>query len=401
MIQSPKFYINEQSGDDNNDGTQIKPWRTFKNIISNSNIYIVGTFTTELILQDINNVIIIGDNINPMSVVPNPINIDNINNPEEFRNTYVQKIIDNPTPEKVGAPIPNAPGYKIREVKMQNRVYSSKVVSINLTNCNNLIVIGLSVSVSNSLAPLTVKKGIKLTNCKNCIIQNCELYSSKNVENWTADDWNNNEGGLTVLYGSSNKILNNNIYNCGGIQIAGVNSIVSNNFITDFPKDGSGLWSNNNLFINNRVQNSKLVNKNHDDMLQSSVCKNNNIINNVFIAYTDNKAPFYNTSVQAIGCFDGWYNNYLIKDNYVFNDHPIGIWLMGADSCIIDSNTVRICGLAWNKRRTPCILLGPKKTGELSKNNVVINNIAPHLELQTEGGLYKNNYSLDIGKFIN
>ena len=105
--------------------------------------------------------------------------------------------------------------------------------------------------------------------------------------------------------------------------------------------------------------------------------------------------------VRWVGCFDGWYKNYLIKGNHVFIDHPIGIWMQGADGCIIDGNTVRICEKAWNKRRTPCILIGPKKTGETSGGCVVINNIAPHLEYQSNGGIYKNNYSLDIAQFIN
>jgi hypothetical protein len=413
-IMNQTYYINELSGNDINDGSILYPWKTFINIKNNMNIILLNNFTIELNLNNLNNINIQGDTFIPIPVVPSLIDITNINTVDDYRNTYKQNIITNPTKDQVGAPksLNNEP---IRNFTIQDRNYNTKVLSINLNNCNNININGISVSYSyninnvnnvnnvnniNNINNAIIKKGIKLTSCNNCIINNCELFSYKDTTNWTKEDWNNNATGIVILYGKNNKIFNCNIYNCGGIQVSSVNNIISNNFITDFPTDGSGLWGNNNLFINNRVVNSKIVNTNHNDMLQSSVCINNCIINNVFIAYLDNKAPFYNTSVQGIGCFDGWYKNYLIKRNYVFVDHPIGIWLMGADNCIIDSNTLRVCGSVWNKRRSPCILLGPKKSGELSTNNIIINNIAPHFELQTDGGIFKNNYSLDTNTFI-
>ena len=228
------------------------------------------------------------------------------------------------------------------------------------------------------------------------------MYSKKSTVGWDKSDWNNNAAGVVILYGKGNRIMNCNIYNCGGIQVAGTFSIISGNYITDFPTDGSGLWANDNIFANNRVQNSRLVNNNHDDLFQSSVCSRNIILNNIFLAYNDANIDFVNHAVQGFGCFDGWYTDYLIKGNTILNDHPIGLWLMGAKNCIIDGNTIQTLSYNWNPHRSTCLLLGPKKSGELSINNVVINNIAPHFELQVDdGSKYKNNYSSDIKKFIN
>lgn len=402
----PIYYIDELKGLDTNNGDINNPWKTFMNIKSNQKIKLMGIFSAGLNLINLTNTEIMGDLIIPMAVVPNPIIIPqptlNYTDLNLIFNLPSTNIIENPTIDTVGAFKPK--DYNIRTVKIQERNYTVKVYSINLTNCTNIKISGVSVSSSYSSNPLAkeLKAGIKLTSCINCVISNCELFSQKSTISWTEKEWILYSAYVVLLYGKGNRILNCNVYNCGGIQVSSTNCIIAGNFVSDFPTDGSGLWSNNNLFANNRIQNSKVVNTNHNDLFQSSVCVNNYILNNVFIAYTEANAPFYNTAVQGFGCFDGWYKNYLIKGNFIFVDHPIGLWLMGAMNCVIDSNTVRLCGIkAWNKKRTPCILLGTKKSGELSTNNTVINNIAPHLELQEGGGLYKNNWSLDVSKFIN
>ena len=299
------YYINELLGsDDLNNGSINSPFKTFAKIQNNSIIILQGQFNSEfnseLNLANLSNIEIIGDNIIPVSVVPKPIKIPPYTeNYTDLNNTMpTYNISNNPTLETIGAP--TNPTYNIRTFKMP--------IS-NSYNINNI----------------PIKKGIKLTSCINCVIRNCELFSKISTEGWTKEDWNNNAAGVVILYGKGNRIMNCNIYNCGGIQVAGTNCIIANNYITDFPTDGSGLWANNNLFANNRVQNSKVVNNNHNDLFQSSVCVNNFILHNVFIAYTDPNAPFYNTAVQAFGCFDGWYKNYLVKGNIIYNDHPIGL----------------------------------------------------------------------------
>jgi hypothetical protein len=399
----PIFYINEKIGLDTNIGDQKNPWKTFGKIGSNQKIQLIGSFSSGLNLINLSNVEIIGDILNPSPVVPNPINLpeETIHYKELIFNYAPSIPLDNPTMDLVGAQ--KSPTYDIRTIKMEQRNYTVKVFSITLKNCTNVKINGLSVSSSYSSNPTAkeIKLGIRLTNCINCIVTNSELFSQKSTIGWTENDWNLNKVGIVLEYGKANRILNTNVYNCGGIQVSSTNCIIAGNFISDFPTDGSGLWANNNLFANNRVQNSKIVNTNHNDLFQSSVCEKNYILNNVFIAYTDPNVPFYNTAVQGFGCFDGWYKNYLVKNNFIFVDHPIGLWLMGATNCVIDSNTVRLCGKKpWNKRRTPCILLGPKKSGELSTSNTIINNIAPHFELQEGGGFRKNNWSLDLGKFV-
>ena len=61
---------------------------------------------------------------------------------------------------------------------------------------------------------------------------------------------------------------------------------------------------------------------------------------NLFDAnYEDPNQPFRGT-LQGLGCFDGFYIDWVIENNLVVTDHWHGISLCGAVNCRIVNNTV-------------------------------------------------------------
>lgn len=286
---------------------------------------------------------------------------------------------------------------------------STKLAFVYLNNCKNVSICGVSVSSSYyvpiSGVPNIPRKGVTLNACTNCVFKNSELFSAKSTVGWTANDWVTNAQGMVISGGSGgNKILNCNIYNCGGIQLKGAGNLVDSNIIKNFPTDGMGIWANNNVVSNNWIEGSHRVNANHNDLFQSSVSSGWKLINNTFICYSDPKQPFISMDTQGVGCFDGFYNNVYIGFNKVYVDHPIGIWFQGIKDSIIENNIVKLCGSKpLYKSRTPCIFIGNKKSGESSLNNIVRNNTAPHYEFtfnDGSGNIQYNNYSTDTKRII-
>lgn len=279
-----------------------------------------------------------------------------------------------------------------------------KTTFINLSSCKNIKIVNISVSTSYFLPTPTItkpsNKGITLRSCNNCIIDKCELFSERSTLGWTAEQWNINATGILISGGNENKILNSKVMNCGGIQVKGNNNLIDSNFISDFPTDGFGVWASGNIISNNVIQNSHKVNNNHNDLLQCGTSSNNTIIGNTLRAYTDPKQPFIARDVQGLGCFDGWYDNFIVKNNTVIVDHPIGIWFQGVKNSIIDGNIVKICGTKLYNNRTPCIFVDVKKSGDASSNIIVTNNTSPHFELLSGIVKQSNNYASDIKKYI-
>lgn len=341
------YYVNSVSGNDTNVGTDINlPLLTLTKVPNSANVIILNDYIQEIKLSGKKNV-----NITKASTVP-----------------------------------------------------ILKTSFIALSGCSNIKISNVSVSVSyfvpTSILPKASGKGITLGSCESCTIDKCELFSQRSTAGWTPADWVSNAAGILISGGSGNKILGCKVLNCGGIQIKGKNNLVDSNFVSDFPTDGMGIWASGNTVTNNIIQNSHKVNANHNDLLQCGTSSNNTIIGNTLRAYTDPKQPYIARDVQGLGCFDGWYDNFVVRNNTVIVDHPIGIWFQGIKNSVIDGNTVKICGSTLYKSRTPCVFVDVKKSGDASSNITVTNNVAPHFELLSGVVTQSNNYSTDAKKLI-
>lgn len=198
-------------------------------------------------------------------------------------------------------------------------------------------------------------------------------------------------GGFQV-YGNYNTLRGNHIRS-GGILFGfhSNNGLVSGNTLEDFYSDGMHNQGNYGVWENNLVMNSHKINGNHNDLFQSLASVGNVLRGNEFRAYSDpNQADLIApgvSDVQGIGLFDGWYTDWVIENNVVLVDHPIGIWILGAQNCRIKNNTVLRCGqyslfpYLYSPERFPNIRVAAKKSGAASTGNLVMNNAAERFEL--------------------
>ncbi|MCA8946837.1 MAG: hypothetical protein KDB29_11470, partial [Planctomycetes bacterium] len=96
--------------------------------------------------------------------------------------------------------------------------------------------------------------------------------------------------------------------------------------------------------------------------------RGNTIINH------ENPSHPLRTTLQGIGCFDGWFEDWVIENNVVITDHWHGITLLGAKNCRIVNNTV--IDLYTGTPGPSWIQIGHHKTLGPSENCVIRNNLA-------------------------
>ncbi len=190
-----------------------------------------------------------------------------------------------------------------------------------------------------------------------------------------------------------------------GIAVGGPYASIQRNLIDGFSADGLRGLGDYGLFEYNRVQNDTIGDPdddNHDDGFQSwSVGADGQVgtgevtgvtlRGNVFINATDPHNPLRN-SMQGIGCFDGFFVDWVVENNVVITDHWHGISFYGMrDSRIVNNSVI---DLADGQPGPPWIMVTAHKDGRPSENVVVRNN------LSTDYSLDGNNISDDHNLLI-
>lgn len=218
----------------------------------------------------------------------------------------------------------------------------------------------------------------------NISIENCKLYSVKDSSDWSARDWVTKSCFGVVARGTRIRLVNNHLLNIDhGITILGKHNVVENNIVENFSGDGIRALGDHCSYQYNIIKNCFDVDDNHDDGIQSwSVGEKgvgtgtvkDVVINANLIINNSDPNQKYKGTLQGIGCFDGFYENWVITNNIVIVDHWHGITLGGARHCKIINNTV----VDINEQRPgpPWILIGNHKNGSPSTNNLVRNNLA-------------------------
>jgi parallel beta-helix repeat protein len=215
-------------------------------------------------------------------------------------------------------------------------------------------------------------------------VENCDLYSTENTLFWSAEDWDELSCTAIASQGKNVIIRNNYCKNVNfGISSSGDSCLVEYNTIENFAGDGLRGLGNYNTFQYNIVKNSYDVNGNHDDGFQSwsvgeggvgtdtvwgVILRGNTIIN-----FEDPNQPHRGT-LQGIGCFDGFYANWIVENNVVIVNHYHGITLSGAVNCRIINNTVADRDTT-DSDISPWIRVGNHKDGSASEGCIVRNNI--------------------------
>jgi len=235
------------------------------------------------------------------------------------------------------------------------------------------------------------------------VVAGCTVFSVEDSSGWLAQDWvaraktgiGSDSDGVTVR--------DNTIENVSfGISMGGDRALVSGNSIRNFSGDGLRGNGDDSVFEGNYVANCYAVDDNHDDGFQSwsvgpdgvgtgevrrMVLRGNVIVNN-----EDPDQPLQGP-LQGIGCFDGFYVDWIVENNVVVVDHWHGITLLGARGGRIVNNTVIDARVG--EPGPPWVRFGDHKDGRPSLENVVRNNLTTAVTNSTEGVVVSDNLVID------
>lgn len=384
--QAASFYIDPSLGKQTNDGSITAPWRTLEEVVSDGLIqsYVYqplpyNAASSKLVAFNISAPVQPGDTLILRSGLHGNLFLKNYNNALPI--TLMAGPGETPVLEEV-----------------------------HLQACSNWILDGLTVS-SEPYGHYLSDKLIYLEShgwqgpTKNITIRNCHIYSTKSP--WTnAADWvNKASDGLFIKADSvlaQGNILENVHF---GLTASGDYIQAIGNQIINFSGDGMRILGSYILFDGNTIKNCYDVDENHDDGIQSfttngHIVDHNIIRNNVILNYEDPDQPLLGP-LQGIGCFDGFYNDWLIENNLICVNHWHGITLLGANNCRIIHNTVidptpdEEPGPSW-------IRIDDHKDGRKSSNCVVANNIANRIiaDADTSGNFELRTYQQYREQFV-
>ncbi len=213
------------------------------------------------------------------------------------------------------------------------------------------------------------------------------LGTTTDASSWDAAQWvQRAAGGIGLRSVLDCEIVNCRIENIRhglNIEYASDNTIAVNNTIKYFSGDGCRLISNNVFLAYNTITDCLKVDDNHDDAIQSysrgeddspgtGVLSNNVVRGNLIIGTTDFPNPLAG-SPQGIGCFDGFFDGWVVENNVVIVDHYHGISFYGMRNSYILNNTV--IDQNHDNDMSPWIMITDHKNGTPSENCAVANNI--------------------------
>jgi len=251
------------------------------------------------------------------------------------------------------------------------------------------------------------------SNSTSIILRECNVYStSENISHWTATDVVNRFGNGIWVGGTNCTISENNFTQIRfGIEIAksATGAIVTGNVIAGFSGDAIRGLADNATYEYNIIKNAYKVDNNHDDGFQSwstnasgqvgkGVVKDVVLRSNTIIAQTDPAQPFPGSTLQGIGCFDGFFENWTVENNIVITDMWHGISFYGATNCKIVNNTVVKNPLNVVAAPVPWIGIYNHKDGRLSTGNIVRNNLTSDISSMS-GAVLSNNIKTSAYNF--
>jgi hypothetical protein len=264
--------------------------------------------------------------------------------------------------------------------------------------------------ISPSFAPTFVRQTMVDTygSASQIVIEDCEIMTVADSSAWTATDWDQTACNGILARGPFVTVRNNHFLNVNfAISITGVSNLVSGNVVENFSGDGLRGLGDYGVYEKNTIENCYAVNGNHDDGFQSwstgeggavgtGVVRGIIIRGNTFLNHENPDHPLFGT-MQGIGCFDGFFEDWLIENNIVITDHWHGITLLGATHCKIINNTVVDINTA--RPVTPWIQIGNHKNGAASTGNIVRNNLTTGLNIAPGSSTMDHNIEFSDPQF--
>lgn len=237
------------------------------------------------------------------------------------------------------------------------------------------------------------------SDCSGIVVEDCSLHTTPDASSWSANEWDTRACNGIDVAGPNNVIRGNHLLNVNfGISVTGARNLVERNIVENFSGDGLRGLGDYGRFEFNTVKNCYDVNGNHDDGFQSwsvgtggvgsgvvrgIVLRGNRIVN-----YEDPAQPHRGT-LQGIGCFDGFFEDWVIENNEILTDHWHGISLYGARNCRIVNNTV--VDLNTTSPGPPWIRITHHKNGTASTGNLIRNNLATAFSVDAGAAVQDHN----------
>ncbi len=262
-------------------------------------------------------------------------------------------------------------------------------------NARNVVVRGLSISLSHA-ETYASDTMVTVRGSSNVTIEDNDIFSvdDATTAGWSATDWADLPGTGISLRTGDVTLRNNRVRNVGyGISVAhdAPNAHVVSNLVENFSRDGLRGIGDYGVFEFNTVKNAYDVDDHHDDFFQSwsvgedgapgtGVVRGVVLRGNLFINFDDPDQPFAGAA-QGIGCFDGFFEDWVVENNVVIVNHWHGITFLGARNMRIVNNTV-LDNRRGERPGPPWIMVSSHKDGTRSEDIVIRNNLAETITLE-------------------
>lgn len=348
VAHAAEFYIDPATGAADNDGSAARPWQTLEAVVA------AGHFGSTIQA---------GDRVWLQS---------------GYHGALVVRGASFATPVQISA----APGQ------------TPRVSHVSMSQTSGWVVSGLTISPSYDATLEPLDMVLVDASSKNVVIEGCRVFSVEDASSWSAADWINLPSNGAFVRGTDVTVRNCTFTNVRfGISVDGANALIQNNQVVNFSADGMRGLGDNGIFEYNLVKNvyvdDAAGDTNHDDGFQSwSVGPNGPgdgvvtgvvLRGNVFLNREDPNQRFPN-AMQGIGCFDGMFDGWVVENNVVITDHWHGISFYGMRNSRIVNNTV--IDVNDTEPGPPWIMVTAHKSGTVSENVVVRNNLATDFSLE-------------------
>jgi hypothetical protein len=268
-----------------------------------------------------------------------------------------------------------------------------QLTSASFAQTRGWVVRGLTLSPSFGTARVATIASVDKASAE-VTLRDCKMFSVQDASGWTSDAWINTASSGIQVSGDRVTISHNELTNVRfGISVDGPNALIEYNSVVNFSADGLRGLGDNGVFQYNLVKNVYVSQEdgddNHDDGFQSwstgpngpgsGVVKGVTLRGNIIINREDPTQKLTN-SLQGVGCFDGFFDDWIVENNVVVTDHWHGISLYGmrggriVNNTVIDVNDV--------SPGPPWIMVSPHKDGTPSERVVIRNNLATDYSIE-------------------
>ncbi len=357
--ENNSFYVDPTIGNDNNDGSINSPWKNLQNVINNK-------------ISD--NTIIGGDIIYLKS------------------GNYGDLVIRGKH---------NSDFITIKALGSDTSFSTIKIESSSKWRFSGITVISKNrgIAINGEYAPYSSRRTQLVYIKKDAsyiIFDHNKFYSDYNYKDWNITQWGEFVNNGIYSYGHHVMIFKNEFRAVNiVILLAGEFSVAIANDIKDFSEDAMRGVANNQLFEGNIIKDCYNINRLHNDGFQSYTSSANNyapvknitIRKNKIIGTIKMNNSYGDIGLQGIGCFDGFFENFIIENNVIAISNYHGITLVGAKNSKIINNTVVGTDFVNEKcvtidngttncgKRIPWIMIRPHKDGRASSSCLIRNNI--------------------------